>query len=1078
MFLSLPGRLSGFLLLLLYVLGLIYAGYHFRQDYRRLSVRQWLLTAGLALFSIVTSQLFPLFVFQDPEIVLTLFAAVPFLLAAAILNPAAAMIVGLFTGLGRSLGQTHTLFEIFHFAMAAAVASSLIQQRYMGRIYDWLRQPVISGLLVTTSVTLLQILATFVSADAGGSYVVALDHALFAASADFWTLLIAGGVGGGIVSLVLSGLPHLRPQTVLVPSPGELSLRNRLLSNFVLFAVLLTALLVTIVFKLSVNVSAKLVVNQMAHNAQTVSMEIPEFQTHLQNVLAQYGDNEGLLTGDVAESEKVLKQMHRSDSFYRRILLVDSNQKLTAYYPPEGENQVSLSEFERDAVAKAFLTNSYDIATAESKGEEQVVSFVVPVLDPEGSTRSVLIGRVPQLSLESLIVGLQGAVGQGVGFIVDENHKIIAHSQESKLLTEWTPPANPLDQIETSQTESGIAYRGSQVQDGVRELVFYMSSAEHPWQVVTTVPYAAVLNLALSIGGPLTMVLILVMAIFYGNLAVVGRDITRPVTELVEAAKTIAGGGKWAPSTEIQRSDEIGQLSHAFGQMYRSRNKRLRELSLLLSVSHNVAANIDINQGMLAILRGALRGTGAAGARAVVLNPSGGHPLTFGEGPAAEGMAALDREIMVRVRNSKGLILATPAQMRGVFNINEPELPVSALIAIPLNFDSRFQGVLWLGYRQAHSIDPSAHTLLQTLAGQAAVLAENAHLFAAAEGGRRRLAAVLASTTDAVIVTDQSHRILLINRAMESAFGLKESEAKNRPVSDVIKSEKLVEALTETDDRVYNLELSNNNGRIFYSSAAPIVSPDGQAIGRVAVLHDITHLKQLDQVKSEFVSTVSHDLKSPLTILKGHATMLPMMGDINEKQELYLDKIMKGIDRMSTLVDDLLDLGRIEAGMELNVADVNLQELLSEIKDDYWQQAYYNGIKLNTEVGVTVPVIKAEKEWIRHAIVNLVTNGIKYAPNSGDMVLRAEPINGKVVISLQDKGPGIAREQQMRLFEKFYRVQGDSAQKVEGAGLGLAIVKSIVERHGGRVWCTSQVGQGSIFSIMLPLEPSIPEKTA
>jgi len=507
--------------------------------------------------------------------------------------------------------------------------------------------------------------------------------------------------------------------------------------------------------------------------------------------------------------------------------------------------------------------------------------------------------------------------------------------------------------------------------------------------------------------------------------------------------------------------------------MQQSMKKRLNELSLLLGVSHDVSTGIDLNQGMPAILRGALRGTGAAGARAVVLNPSGGHPLTYGAGPAAEAMAVLDRLIMTRLRHASELMLATPNQIRAALALpKDDEPPLPSLLAIPLHSHDRFQGILWLGYRQPHSFDLTERNLLRTLASQAAVLVENAHLFATAEGGRRRLAAVLASTSDAVIVTDPTERILLVNRSAEKIFDLDASRIGGRPVTSVIKVKELVSALTSNDEIVRNLEVPTSDGKTYYASVSTIISNDGQIYGRVAVLHDITHLKEIDDMKSEFVATVSHDLRSPLTFMRGYATMLPMVGELNEKQQDYADKILNGIDQMAQLVDDLLDLGRIEAGVDLAQEEIVVESLLSDVATEYWQHAHLSGIKLQVEVAPGVSTVTGDTALIRQAITNLVGNGIKYAPDSGLMTLRAEQTNGEVVISVKDNGPGIPQKDQMRLFEKFYRVKQRGTEKIKGSGLGLAIVKSIAERHGGRVWCHSQDGEGATFYISLPLEPS------
>ena len=1085
----LPERLTGILLLILYSLFLLATLYYYRGTLRNMRGQQWALTAGLSLLSLLVSQLFPirlafnnqlapLFIAQNPTTTLTLFAAVPFLLAGAMLNPAAALIVGMFSGLGRALGQSHYPFDIFNFALAAGLASVWMRQSYQGQFYRWLRQPIVAGTLNSVGLLFWIGLATFASASAGANNLAALDLALSTAQANIWPLLIEGTIGGVTVMLILLGLPHLKPATKLTPSPAQLSLRQRLLNNFLLYATAITLLSVVIVFTLAINVSTRLVVNQMAHNAQTVSAGIPEFHTQLQNVLSQF-DDAALSTADtaplsedeVAVHQEKLAQLFKGNSFYRRIMLVDTDGEMIAFYPPNDDGSVTLTEREETAVSQSLLTNTPDITPAETNDDEAILSMVVPVHNTSGETKAVLVGRVPQLSLNNLIIGLQGTVGEGSGFIVNKEDQIIAHADNSHLLNNWSPPAS-VRPIVTDATTPGMAYQGRQGQTNARELVYYVESEFHPWTVVINVPYEVVLNLAMSIGAPLTLVLLAVMGVFYANLAVLSRDITNPLTELVQASKTITAGKKWVPSEQAQREDEIGQLNKAFHHMYQSRNKRLNELSLLLGVSHEVSGSMDIKQGMAAILRGALRGTRAVGARAVVLNPSSGYPLQFGEGPAARAMSALDRRLMSQLRHESELVLSSEEAVRQALDLSATAvLPIAAFIAIPLNSNDRFQGILWLGYRQPHEFDQTEQDLLHTLAGQAAVLVENARLFATAEGGRRRLAAVLSSTTEAVIVTDQTSRILLVNRAMEKIFNLKSSKIIGRPVKDVISAPELVTALAAEGSRARNLEIPSQNGRIYYANLSDIYTTDGQEMGRVAVLHDITHLKEVDELKTEFVRTVSHDLKNPLAIMRGYTTMLPMAGDMSPGQKKYLQKIEISIDRMEQLVTDLLDLGRIEAGVGLQINDFVILPLLEEIATDYWQHAHLEGLKIEVETQPNLPIITGDRILLRQAIVNLIINATKYASQSGAIRLFAEATHGEIVFGVQDSGPGIPPEGQIRLFEKFYRVKQKGEERKNGSGLGLAIVKSIAERHGGRAWCNSTPGQGSTFYFSIPLLP-------
>jgi len=1035
----------------------------------------------LSAAGLITSQLFPIPLFfenqlapaaaaQNPMTVLAPFTAVPLLLAAASLNPLAVLGVGLFTGLGTALGQTHELLAIFHGGFTAVLAYGLLRQHYQGRLFRWLRLPVVSGPLSLVALAIPVGLAAFVGAAGLVSTLTAVDLAISTATANVLPLLLEGLLGGVIVMLILLGVPQLAPTPrPLTPTPWQRSLRYRLLTNFVLFVGLVLILMVFVVYNVAVTVSTRLVVNQMAHDAQTVSAQIPDFRANLQNLLALYNDNDQLLVDDAAESEKVLQQLFRVNPFYRRILLVNADQTVTAFYPPDAP-QVTLSDREKVAVAAALQSNQAETTTAPSANDEYVLSFVVPVLSAAGEPAAVLVGRVPSLSLNDLIVGLEGTVGRGAGFILDENGQIVAHANPGQLLRTWRLPEEIGRQIVTGETAPGTAYQGREGQTNARELVYFIRGETHPWTVVVTAPYETVLSLAVSIGVPLALAMMLITAVFYAIFALMGRDITRPITELVSASETLAAGGNWRPETIEERDDEIGQLTKAFAHMQRSIKQRLNELSLLLGVSHDVSTSIDISQGMPAILRGAIRGSGAAGARAVITSPSGGYPLTYGEGAAVEEMAALDRPIRKALRRSAELLLETPQEIRAALQLAETaDLPVAALLALPLYAKERFQGVLWLGYRSPHTFDATERSLLKTLAGQAAVLVDNARLYATAESGRRRLSAVLESTSDAVIVTDRTQRILLVNRATEQLFQLKASEVNGRPVADVIPVPSLVDALTNKSEQQPNREVPLADGRVFYTSTSTIIGSDSQVMGRVAVLHDISHLKEIDAMKSDFVSTVSHDLRSPLTFMRGYATMLPMVGELNDKQQDYVDKIMGGIDQMAKLVNDLLDLGRIESGVKLRNQAIEVEPLLADLATEFWQHAHLNGIKLEVGVEPKELVLIADKPLLRQALTNLLTNAIKYAPDSGDMKLCAERLAEEVVFSVADHGPGIPEQDQMRLFERFYRVKERGTEKVKGSGLGLAIVKSIAERHGGRAWVQSKRGQGSTFYIAIPV---------
>ena len=214
--------------------------------------------------------------------------------------------------------------------------------------------------------------------------------------------------------------------------------------------------------------------------------------------------------------------------------------------------------------------------------------------------------------------------------------------------------------------------------------------------------------------------------------------------------------------------------------------------------------------------------------------------------------------------------------------------------------------------------------------------------------------------------------------------------------------------------------------------------------------------------------------------MHNYAAMLPVVDDDALAGE-YAEKIMAGIERMKRLVNDLLDLARIEAGLNLQFDRVQVAEVLAEVAQEYASPAHVAGVRLMVAAPADLPLVVADPMLLRRAITNLVTNGLKYAPQSGPLMLEATQDGDEIVIRVADHGPGIDAAEQAHLFEKFYRGQGAgtgyrAGDRAGGAGLGLAIVKSVADHHGGRVWCESAPGTGSAFYLALPIRGAEPDR--
>jgi signal transduction histidine kinase len=346
------------------------------------------------------------------------------------------------------------------------------------------------------------------------------------------------------------------------------------------------------------------------------------------------------------------------------------------------------------------------------------------------------------------------------------------------------------------------------------------------------------------------------------------------------------------------------------------------------------------------------------------------------------------------------------------------------------------------------------------------------------------MAAMLASSPDPVLVTDKQNRLIIANPAAIQLLGLDYQLENIVSVERSSLNPQLKKLLNSQNVGVDTLEFQLPSGQILMATVSSIMA-DGDLEGRVCILRDVTRFKQLDALKSEFVSTVSHDLRSPLTLMRGYATMLEMVGQLNEQQTNYVRKIIGGVENMSRLVNNLLDLGRIEAGVSLQVETVLIHEIIDRIVSSQQIHAAQKRIALSSEIAPDTPAsLEADPSLLQQALNNLVENALKYTRPEGKVVVRASTRQDHVVFEVIDNGIGISPLDQPRLFEKFYRgahmtpgaaasnqaSPGTSAVKdTHGTGLGLAIVKSITDRHNGQVWVESQLGKGSTFGMAIPV---------
>jgi two-component system phosphate regulon sensor histidine kinase PhoR len=335
--------------------------------------------------------------------------------------------------------------------------------------------------------------------------------------------------------------------------------------------------------------------------------------------------------------------------------------------------------------------------------------------------------------------------------------------------------------------------------------------------------------------------------------------------------------------------------------------------------------------------------------------------------------------------------------------------------------------------------------------------------------------AVLSALTDGLLVVDSTQHILICNPAFEKLYG-QSPIAPGTPLLDIIRDSDVIEpiraALDQAKARVAEVSTPDRKKQL-QVTVVPITGHDGGASGVVALFHDISRLKQVDEIRRDFVANVSHELRTPLSIFHGNLETLLEAGDLDEKETRHIYEVMKRhSDRLNLLVNDLLSLARLESKeANLQLAEIRLPDFLEAVTRDWAKRLAVKNLRLELEVPDNFPTLRADERRLEEVVHNLLDNAVKYSPPNGRILIQASAPNQEIVLSVRDEGVGIAAGELPRIFERFYRADRARSRELGGTGLGLSIVKHIAQLHGGRVEAESVLGQGATIRVILPNPP-------
>ncbi len=409
------------------------------------------------------------------------------------------------------------------------------------------------------------------------------------------------------------------------------------------------------------------------------------------------------------------------------------------------------------------------------------------------------------------------------------------------------------------------------------------------------------------------------------------------------------------------------------------------------------------------------------------------------------------------------------------------------VVGLPLLVENTLLGIIYL-FRSEYAFTQLDWQFLRGFADQAAIAVRNARLYHQLETERSRLAAIIENSADGIMILDADRRVLVINRALEEMIGKVSADVQGLSCQDVLPLENVVGVdLCQGEElvdfaRAKELHCEGDlirPGKKHLATAitfSPLEDEKGRLVNIIVNIHDITRFREEEEIKSTFTSIISHELKTPVALIKGYAQTLarPDAAWDGETARQSLTIIEEEADRLEALINNLLDVSRIQAGgLQLDYHDVNLPHLVSKVADAYRTQTQEH--RFEVDFPMSMPTIWADEERLRQVLTNLIGNAIKYSPGGG--VIRiggwndADKGDARVILYVADQGIGIPADDLPYIFDRFYRVDSSLRRSTAGAGLGLFLCKAIVDAHSGDIWVRSEVGKGTTFFVSLPVEP-------
>jgi signal transduction histidine kinase len=413
------------------------------------------------------------------------------------------------------------------------------------------------------------------------------------------------------------------------------------------------------------------------------------------------------------------------------------------------------------------------------------------------------------------------------------------------------------------------------------------------------------------------------------------------------------------------------------------------------------------------------------------------------------------------------------------------------VVALPMNVGDQTLGFIFVFRHSGGEFSTNDQQVLQAFADQAAIAVNNARLYQQVAREKDRLDAILEASADGVMILDASFRITMFNQALTRLSGWPAIEAigEHHDTVIILRHKRAGMTLAEAAAGGWPLLTRSSAGALISGplyvegdlqrfdgshvsvgiTYAPRFDRDGRLVNLIGNVRDITRFREADEIKNTFISIISHELKTPVALIKGYAGTLRREDAQWDPDTIRSSAtiIEEEADRLTKLIDNLLDASRLQAGgLKLNRADVAVDAIAQRQIDLFRTQTTRH--QLSAEFPAPFPMVQGDAARLEQLLNNLIGNAIKYSPDGGAIRVTGRALPDAIEVTVSDEGIGVPPEEQSRIFERFYRVDDALSRRAQGSGLGLYIAKAIVEAHGGRIGARSAPGRGTAFSFTLP----------